>query len=69
MQLSNQRAQTIRDALVAEFGIHSDRLVIKGYGETQLRVSDSVIALAPTREENEILHLQNRRVEIRIIRL
>lgn len=57
LNLSQQRAQAAVDYLVSQ-GIAADRLVAKGYGETQLLISN-----AQTEEE----HQTNRRTEFKVI--
>ena len=57
--LSQQRAQAAVDYLVSQ-GITPDRLVAKGYGETQLLISN-----AQTEEE----HQTNRRTEFKVIEI
>ena len=65
-KLSQARAQSCVDYLV-EKGITKDRLVAKGYGETQLVITDAQITKMPTEEEKEAGHQQNRRTEFKII--
>jgi peptidoglycan-associated lipoprotein len=67
MKLSQDRAQSCVDFLVKEKGIPVDRLVAKGYGMTQLLVSDAEIAKAKTIEEKEALHQKNRRTSFKIL--
>jgi peptidoglycan-associated lipoprotein len=65
--LSQRRAQSCVDYLVKEKGINSARLQAKGYGKTQLLITDDVIAKAKTKEEKEALHALNRRTAFRIL--
>ena len=65
-KLSQSRAQSCVDYLVTK-GITKDRLIAKGYGETQLMVSDADIEKMATEEEKEAGHQQNRRTEFKII--
>lgn len=67
MKLSQARAQSCVDYLVNEKGINKDRLVAKGYGETQPLVSDAVIKKAATEQEREALHQKNRRTSFRVL--
>lgn len=67
MTLSAARAQSCVDFLVKEKGIASERLVAKGYGMTQLLISDAEIAKAKTKEEKEALHQKNRRTSFKIL--
>lgn len=59
LALSQERAQSAVDYLVSQ-GIAADRLVAKGYGETQLRIQN-----AQTEEE----HQTNRRTEFKVIEI
>lgn len=65
--LSQRRAQSCVDYLVKEKGINTARLQAKGYGKTQLLITDDVIAKAKTKEEKEALHALNRRTAFRIL--
>ncbi|MDO9001637.1 MAG: OmpA family protein [Bacteroidota bacterium] len=65
--LSQERAQSCVDYLVKEKGINPARLQAKGYGKTQLLISDDVIAKAKTKQEKEALHALNRRTAFRIL--
>jgi len=67
MKLSQERAQACVDYLVKEKGIPPARLVAKGYGKTQLLISDAEIAKAKTKQEKEALHELNRRTSFRIL--
>ncbi len=64
-KLSELRAQTIKDALVAN-GINPKRLAIKGWGSTKLLVDDTTINKAKTKEEKLALHTKNQRIYYRI---
>ena len=59
LRLSQNRAKSAVDYIVSQ-GVTADRLVAKGYGETQL-----VVKNAKTEEE----HQRNRRTEIKILEL
>jgi peptidoglycan-associated lipoprotein len=67
MELSQRRAQSCVDFLVKEKGINEKRLVAKGYGETQLLVSDAQIKKANSKEEKDALHQKNRRTTFRVL--
>ena len=67
MKLSQDRAQSCVDFLVKEKGIASARLVAKGFGPTQLLVSDAMIKQAKTKEEQEALHQKNRRTTFKVL--
>ena len=57
MRLSQSRAETVREYLLANFRLKPDNLVARGYGETRLE----------TRERNEEEYLRNRRVILRVL--
>lgn len=65
-QLSLQRAEHIRDLLVAK-GINSKRIAVKGWGTSKLLVTDTMIRKAKTKTEKFILHQKNQRVIYRIM--
>jgi len=67
MKLSQARAQSCVDFLVNEKGIASARLVAKGFGATQLLVSDATIKAAKTKQEQEALHQKNRRTTFKVL--
>ncbi|HQQ93185.1 MAG TPA: OmpA family protein [Bacteroidia bacterium] len=67
MKLSQARAQSCVDFLVKEKGIAPARLVAKGFGPTQLLVSDATIKAAKTKEEQEALHQKNRRTTFKVL--
>jgi len=63
--LSKRRAQSAVEYIVSK-GIDSERLVARGYGESQLLISDEEINALPTEEEQERAHQQNRRTEFKV---
>lgn len=67
MTLSAARAQSCVDYLVKEKGIPVARLTAKGYGATQLLITDDVIAKEPTKEGKEALHQKNRRTSFKVL--
>lgn len=67
LQSSQYRAQGIRNYLIKNKNIAPERLVAKGYGESQLIIPDTVIANAKTKEEKEKLHSINRRIELIVL--
>ena len=67
MDLSQRRAQSCVDYLITKC-VDEARLVAKGYGESQLRITDEEIAKLPTEEEKEAAHQKNRRTEFRVLR-
>lgn len=68
IRLEQNRAESITDYMIAE-GIAPDRLIPKGYGESQLLISDKEIAKMATQEEKEMAHQTNRRTEFKILSL
>ena len=66
MDLSNRRAQSATNYII-EAGIDPERITAKGYGESQLIVSDEDINSLPTIEEREAAHQINRRTEFKIL--
>jgi peptidoglycan-associated lipoprotein len=63
--LSKRRAQSAVDYIVSK-GVDQDRLIARGYGETQLLISDEEINALPTEEEKELAHQKNRRTEFKV---
>jgi outer membrane protein OmpA-like peptidoglycan-associated protein/tetratricopeptide (TPR) repeat protein len=66
--LSENRAKSVVTHLISK-GIAKDRLVYKGYGETQLRISDVTISKLTAETEIEAAHQENRRTEFKVIGL
>jgi outer membrane protein OmpA-like peptidoglycan-associated protein len=66
MDLSNRRAQSATNYII-EAGINPERITAKGYGESQLIVSDEEIDSLPSVEEREAAHQINRRTEFKIL--
>lgn len=66
-KLSQKRAQSCVDYLASK-GIPQERMVAKGYGESQPTITDEQIAALPTKEEQEAAHQKNRRTTFRVIR-
>lgn len=66
MDLSNRRAQSATTYII-EAGIDPERITAKGYGESQLIISDEEINSLPTIEEQEASHQINRRTEFKIL--
>lgn len=67
MKLSQARAKSCVDYLQSK-GIDSERLMAKGYGETQLKITDEQIKQLATEEEQEAAHAKNRRTVFGVIR-
>ncbi|NJN26719.1 MAG: OmpA family protein [Cyclobacteriaceae bacterium] len=63
--LSKRRAQSAVAYIVSE-GIDPARLKAKGYGESQLLISDDEINKLPTEEAKEAAHQRNRRTEFKV---
>lgn len=64
--LSKRRAQSAVEYIVSK-GVEEDRLIARGYGESQLLMSDDQINELPTVEEQEAAHQRNRRTEFKVI--
>jgi peptidoglycan-associated lipoprotein len=65
-ELSKKRAQSAVNYIISK-GISPDRITAKGYGESQLLISDEEISRLPTDEEKEKAHQKNRRTEFKIL--
>ena len=63
--LSKRRAQSAVNYIVSK-GIDSERLIARGYGESQLLLSDEEINKLPTEETREAAHQRNRRTEFKV---
>lgn len=66
MDLSKRRAQAAVKYIIDK-GIDPDRIIARGYGESQLIISDDDINKLPTEEEREAAHQINRRTEFKIL--
>ncbi len=66
LELSKKRAQAAVDYIVSH-GIDPGRIIAKGYGESQLLISDEEIAKMKTEEEKERAHQKNRRTEFKVL--
>ena len=66
MKLSQNRAQSCVNYLT-EKGIDPVRMVPRGMGETELRLSDAEIGKMATTEEKEAAHQKNRRTEVKVL--
>jgi len=66
MDLSNRRARSAT-AYIIEAGIDPERIIAKGYGESQLLLPDEEINRLPSIEEREAAHQRNRRTEFKIL--
>jgi outer membrane protein OmpA-like peptidoglycan-associated protein len=64
--LSNRRAQSATQYII-ESGIDPERITAKGYGESQLIISDEELNRLPELEEREAAHQRNRRTEFKIL--
>ena len=67
LALSTERAKTVYNYLITNEGISASRLSFKGYGETQVIMSDKTIESLKSIEEKEIAHQKNRRTVYKII--
>ena len=66
-KLSEGRANSVRNYLIQQ-GVVADRLVAKGFGESQPIVSDDVISKLKTSKEQEKAHQSNRRTEYKFLK-
>jgi peptidoglycan-associated lipoprotein len=66
-KLSQGRAESVVQYLTTR-GIDPARMEPKGYGETNLLISDAEIAKLPTEEEREAAHQLNRRTDFIVLR-
>jgi outer membrane protein OmpA-like peptidoglycan-associated protein len=64
--LSDGRANSVRNYLIQQ-GIDETRLLAKGYGESQPKVSDEQIAKLTSPKEIEKAHQSNRRTEYKFL--
>ncbi|MCB0397313.1 MAG: OmpA family protein [Flavobacteriales bacterium] len=64
--LSLKRSESLKYELTVKYEIDESRITAKGYGESQLRVSDEEVAKAASDQEKEELHQCNRRTVITI---
>ena len=67
MTLSQGRAESAVNYLIS-LGIEKERMVPKGYGESNLLITDAEISKLATEEEREAAHQLNRRTEFSILR-
>jgi outer membrane protein OmpA-like peptidoglycan-associated protein len=67
LKLSEYRAGSVKNELVYRFGIKPERIIVKGYGESQPLLEDDLIQKAKTTNEKEKLYAENRRIELKII--
>ncbi|MCB0401114.1 MAG: PD40 domain-containing protein [Flavobacteriales bacterium] len=65
-KLSQERAQSCVDYLVSK-GVDKSRLIAKGYGESQLVITDAEIEKLTSELAKEEAHQKNRRTEFKII--
>ena len=65
--LSTERAKTVYNYLITNEGIASNRLSYKGYGKTQVIITDKTIEALKSLEEKELAHQKNRRTVYKII--
>jgi len=67
MKLSQGRAESVVKYLASQ-GIERERMEPKGYGETNLLITDEEINKLPTEEEREAAHQLNRRTDFIVLR-
>jgi peptidoglycan-associated lipoprotein len=66
MILSQKRAESCVEYLESK-GIPSERMVAKGYGESDPKITDKQIAAMKTQEEKEAGYQKNRRTEFKVL--
>ena len=66
LELSTRRAKVVYDYLIQQ-GIKTERLSFKGYGETELLISDDEINKLSSDKEKETAHQKNRRTVYKIL--
>ncbi|HLF34630.1 MAG TPA: OmpA family protein [Cyclobacteriaceae bacterium] len=66
LELSKKRALAAVEYIISK-GIGPDRIIAKGYGESQLIISDEYISRQATEVEKESAHQKNRRTEFKIL--
>ena len=66
LELSTRRAKVVYEYVIKQ-GIKPERLTFKGYGETQLLISDKEIEQLSTTKEKEAAHQRNRRTVYKIL--
>ena len=69
MELTNNRAMSVREALIKDFGVNSNQITSRGYGNTRQIIADVEIKNAKTKQEKEELHQKNRRTELKILQI
>lgn len=67
LKLSQGRAESVVNYL-SSLGIEKERMVPRGYGETNLLISDEEINKLATEEEREAAHQLNRRTDFIVLR-
>ena len=67
--ITQSKADDCKQELVEKYKIKPDKIVAKGYGETQPLISDKTIKSAKTKEEKEALHNKNMRTNVKILAL
>lgn len=67
--ISEHRAKRVFEYLTKELLLPANNIESKGYGSSNLLISDDVIKKATTNYEKEKLHQKNRRIEIKILNM
>ena len=67
LYITQRKSDDFKQKLISKYQINPDRLVAKGYGETQPLISDQVIKSAKTKVEKETLHSKNMRTNVKIL--
>ncbi len=66
VRLTQKRAEMVRNYLINS-SISADRVIAKGFGDTQLLIPDSAIEKMGSPQEKEKAHQTNRRTEVTIV--
>lgn len=69
LDLSEKRAESVKNYLISKFTVNPNQINSKGYGETQPLVPDTEILKATTKQEKEALHQINRRTIMTVIKV
>lgn len=68
LKLSEFRGKSVKYLLIGKFNVLSDRIIAKGYGESNPLIAVDEIQKEKLKEKKEELYSRNRRIEIKIIK-
>lgn len=69
LDLSERRAESVKNYLISKFAVNPTQIISKGYGETQPLVPDTEISKATSKQDKEALHQINRRTVMTVIKV